>query len=66
MFVFLLEKQNAKTSMYILECRSTEPNRTAGLGRASPHPHAHSHRHAHTDSHTNKIETPQSTDPHPR
>lgn len=50
MFVFLLEKQNVKTSMYILECRSTEPNRTAGLGRASPHPYTHTRTHAHAQT----------------
>jgi len=49
--------------MYNLECRSTELNRTVGLGRASPHPHTHTLTHA--NSHKHKIEMLQSTDPVP-
>lgn len=46
----LLEKQNVKTSMYNLECRSTELNRTVGLGRDLAAP---THTHARANSHTN-------------
>jgi len=49
--------------MYNLECRSTELNRTVGLGRASPHPHTHTYTRKLTHKH--KIEMPQSTDPVP-
>lgn len=41
----LLEKQNVKTSMYNLECRSTEQNSWTGPGLAAP-------THTHTQTHT--------------
>lgn len=46
---FLLEKQNVKTSMYNLECRSTELNSWTGRGLAAPtHTHLHTQAHAQT------------------
>lgn len=51
--------------MYNLECRSTELNRTVGLGRASPHPHTLTYTHTLKLTHKHKIEMPQRTDPVP-
>lgn len=55
----LLEKQHVETSMYNLECRSTEQISWTGPGLAAP-----THAISNTRTHT-KTEMPQSTEPVP-
>lgn len=69
----LLEKQNVKTSMYNLECRSTEQNSWTGPGLAAP-THAPTQTHTQTQDrnaakhrphpHLTEINTPLNNDAH--